>query len=68
MQLLFLLHQVLMEWLKSHQKEIIQFADAHRILGVCLLENGAKAEARKHLLRAKELGDALADGLLKKTE
>lgn len=45
-----------------------QFADAHRILGVCLLENGAKAEARKHLLRAKELGDALADGLLKKTE
>ena len=45
-----------------------QFADAHRILGVCLLEKGQKAEARKHLLRAKELGDALADGLLKKAE
>ncbi len=44
------------------------FADAHRILGVCLLEKGEKAEARKHLLKAKELGDTLADGILKKTE
>lgn len=44
------------------------FADAHRILGVCLLEKGQKAEARKHLLRAKELGDTLAEGILPKTE
>lgn len=44
------------------------FADAHRILGVCLLEKGQKAEARKHLLRAKELGDPLAEGILQKSE
>lgn len=44
------------------------FADAHRILGVCLLEKGQKAEARKHLLRAKELGDTLAEGILQKSE
>lgn len=45
-----------------------KFADAHRILGVCLLEKGEKAEARKHLQKAKELGDTLADGILKKAE
>ncbi len=44
------------------------FADAHRILGVCLMEKGEKAEARKHLLKAKELGDTLVDDILKKTE
>ena len=43
------------------------FADAHRILGVCLIEKGDKAEARKHLLRAKELGDKLAESILQKT-
>lgn len=45
-----------------------EFADAHRILGVCLLEKGEKAEARQHLMRARELGDPLADGILKKAE
>lgn len=44
------------------------FADAHRILGVCLLEKGQKTEARKHLLKAKELGDSLAEGILNKAE
>lgn len=44
------------------------FADAHRILGVCLMEKGEKAEARKHLLKAKELGDTLVDDILQKTE
>ncbi|MGN1256913.1 MAG: tetratricopeptide repeat protein, partial [Bacteroidaceae bacterium] len=44
------------------------FADAHRILGVCLLEKGDKTEAHKHLLRAKELGDNLVDNILKKAE
>lgn len=44
------------------------FADAHRILGVCLLEKGDKEEAHKHLLRAKELGDNLVDNILKKAE
>lgn len=44
------------------------FADAHRILGVCLMEKGQKAEARTHLTRAKELGDTLAEGILNKNE
>jgi len=35
---------------------------------VCLLEKGEKAEARQHLMRARELGDPLADGILKKAE
>ncbi|MBQ0049749.1 MAG: tetratricopeptide repeat protein [Bacteroidales bacterium] len=40
------------------------FADAHRILGICLSEKGKKEEARKSLLRAQELGDATAKKIL----
>lgn len=41
-----------------------EFADAHRILGVCLKQQGKEAEARKALERAAELGDEMATGLL----
>ena len=44
------------------------FADAHRILGVCLGEQGKKAEARTALQRAKELGDQQAEALIKRYE
>ena len=41
-----------------------QFADAHRILGVCLRAKGLEAEARAALQRAADLGDDLARQLL----
>lgn len=41
------------------------FADAHRILGVCLREQGKTEEARKALQRAAELGDTIAAEMLK---
>lgn len=44
------------------------YPDAHRILGVCLGEQGKKAEARTALLRAKELGDPQAEALIKRYE
>lgn len=44
------------------------FADAHRILGVCLIQKEQKEEARKHLQKAIELGDELAKGVLEKLE
>ena len=44
------------------------YADAHRILGVCLGEQGKKAEARTALQRAKELGDPQAEALIKRYE
>lgn len=44
------------------------FPDAHRILGICLREKGQKAEARKHLQRAVELNDPLAQDILDKTK
>lgn len=42
--------------------------DAHRILGVCLREKGNQAEARKHLKRAAELGDPMAQDILQKMQ
>ncbi len=42
------------------------FADAHRLLGICLNDKGKKSEAKTELLRAKELGDELADDVLQK--
>lgn len=40
------------------------FADAHRILGICLRDKGDKTGARKSLERAVELGDEVAKGIL----
>ncbi len=40
------------------------FADAHRILGVCLKAQGKEAEARAALQRAADLGDELAKQML----
>lgn len=40
------------------------FADAHRILGVCLKAGGHTAEAQQHLRRAAELGDEMAKEML----
>lgn len=42
-----------------------EFADAHRILGICLREQGKTDEARTSLQRAAELGDKSAEDLLK---
>ena len=42
------------------------FADAHRILGVCLRAKGKEAEARAALQRAADLGDAMARQILGK--
>ncbi|MBO4802119.1 MAG: tetratricopeptide repeat protein [Bacteroidaceae bacterium] len=42
------------------------FADAHRILGVCLRASGQEAEAKKALQRAADLGDETAKGLINK--
>lgn len=44
------------------------YADAHRILGVCLYQQGKKAEALAALRRAQELGDPHAPKLLKQYE
>ena len=44
------------------------YPDAYRILGVCLGQQGKKPEARTALLRAKELGDPQAEGLIKRYE
>ncbi|MCD8302671.1 MAG: tetratricopeptide repeat protein [Prevotellaceae bacterium] len=40
------------------------FADAHRLLGICLRDQGDTASARTELQRALSLGDELAQGLL----
>ena len=42
--------------------------DAYRILGVCLRQQGKKAEARAQLQKAEELGDTLAGDILNKEE
>lgn len=42
-----------------------KFADAYRILGVCHNKKGNKAESRKYLQKAVELGDAISNDLLK---
>ncbi len=44
------------------------YPDAYRILGVCLGQQGKKAEARTALLRAKELGDPQAEALIEQYE
>ena len=43
-----------------------QFADAYRIIGVCYNQKGNKAEARKYLQKAIDLGDTLASGIIDK--
>ena len=43
-----------------------KFPDAYRLLGICQREKGNKAEARKHLQKAIELGDTMAQGVLDK--
>ena len=42
------------------------FADAHRILGVCLKAQGKTAESRAALQKAVDLGDTMAKELLNK--
>ena len=42
------------------------FADAHRILGVCLRAQGKNNEAKQALQRAADLGDTVAKELLEK--
>lgn len=42
------------------------FADAYRILGICLNEKGKKTDARKALQKAIELGDEMAQTVLDK--
>lgn len=44
------------------------FADAYRILGVCLIQDGKKEEGLTNLQKAKELGDTMADSLIKKAQ
>ncbi|MCQ2195937.1 MAG: serine protease [Bacteroidaceae bacterium] len=43
-----------------------KFPDPYRILGICLNEKGKKAEAKKALEKAKELGDTMAQSVLDK--
>lgn len=53
--------------IRAAQKAIeldAEFADAYRILGVCLNEKGKKAEARKSLQKAIDLGDEMAKTVL----
>lgn len=42
------------------------FADAHRILGICLRDKGKTIDAKKALQRAIELGDSMAQSILEK--
>ena len=42
------------------------FPDPYRIIGVCLNQQGKTAEAKKHLQKAVELGDTIAQGILDK--
>lgn len=41
------------------------FADAHRILGVCLVQSDKKEEGLAALKKAQELGDSMAENLIK---
>lgn len=41
-----------------------EFADPYRIIGVCYNQKGNKAEARKYLQKAVDLGDTLAEGMI----
>lgn len=42
-----------------------EFPDAHRILAICLQQQGKVEESRQHLQRAADLGDELAKTMLK---
>ena len=42
------------------------FPDVYRIIGVCYNQKGNKAEARKYLQKAIDLGDTLASGIIDK--
>lgn len=44
------------------------FADAHRILGICLSEKGKKQEARAAIQKAIDLGDELAKTIIEKLQ
>ena len=41
-----------------------KFADPYRIVGVCYNQKGNKAEAKKYLQKAIDLGDTLAEGVI----
>ena len=45
-----------------------KFPDAYRIIGVCYNQKGNKAEARKYLQKAIDLGDTLASGIIDKMQ
>ena len=43
-----------------------EYPDAHRLLGLCYIQKGDKKNARTAFLRAMELGDPHAEGLIEK--
>lgn len=43
-----------------------KFPDPYRIIGVCYNQKGNKAEAKKYLQKAIDLGDTLASGVIEK--
>ena len=43
-----------------------EYDEGHLVLGMALIQNGKKSEGLQHLQRAKELGNAQADDLIKK--
>ncbi|MGM9675392.1 MAG: tetratricopeptide repeat protein [Bacteroidaceae bacterium] len=45
-----------------------EMPDSYRILGVCLRQQGKKAEAKEQLQKAADLGDTIAKGMLEKEE
>lgn len=45
-----------------------KFPDPYRIMGVCYNQKGNKAEAKKYLQKAIDLGDTLASGIIDKME
>ena len=44
------------------------FPDPYRIIGVCYNQKGNKAEAKKYLQKAIDLGDTLASGIIDKVK
>jgi len=45
-----------------------KFPDPYRIIGVCYNQKGNKAEAKKYLQKAIDLGDTLASGIIDKVK
>ena len=45
-----------------------KFPDPYRIIGVCYNQKGNKAEAKKYLQKAIDLGDTLASGIIDKMQ